>query len=432
MLITDIIAKKRDGLELNSKELEFVANSAAKGTVPDYQLSALLMAIFLNSMTEQETADLTLAMAKSGDMLDLSPLGEHTADKHSTGGVGDKTTLISAPIAAALGCTVAKMSGRGLGHTGGTVDKLESIDGFKTSVSSDDFMKIARKTGLCMAGQSGNFAPADKKLYALRDVTATVECIPLIASSIMSKKLASGAKTIVLDVKYGSGAFMKTPERAVELAEAMVKIGKNAGRNIAAVITDMDIPLGRSIGNSLEVIEAAQILKGNGDKRLTELSVALSAYMYSLSFDIDIETAQKQAETALKNGSAFNKLIDAVSAQGGDTKLLTGEREFKKAEHSFEIRAQHSGYISRLDSLILGRTAGILGAGRETLDSEIDFSAGIFLNRQYGEYVKEGETLAVAYGNKEKFKIANGLLASAFEISEQKPEEKPLIYKVIV
>ncbi len=432
MLITDIIAKKRDGLELNSKELEFVANSAAKGTVPDYQLSALLMAIYLNSMNEREITDLTLAMAKSGDMLDLSPLGEHTADKHSTGGVGDKTTLISAPIAAALGCTVAKMSGRGLGHTGGTVDKLESIDGFKTSVSSDDFIKIARKTGLCMAGQSGNFAPADKKLYALRDVTATVECIPLIASSIMSKKLVSGAKTIVLDVKYGNGAFMKTPEKAVELAEAMVKIGKNAGRNIAAVITDMDIPLGRSIGNSLEVIEAVEILKGKGDKRLRELSVYLASYMYSLSFGEDIDVARQKAEKILADGSAFNKLIDTVSAQGGDTRLLTGERKFETSKYSFEIKAPRSGYISRLDSLILGKSAGILGAGRETLDSKIDFSAGIKLEYRYGEYVKEGETLAVAYSNKEKIETAKEYLASAFDFSEQKPEERPLIFKVIV
>lgn len=430
--MTDIIAKKRDGLELNFEELEFIAQSAANDTVPDYQLSALLMAIYLNSMTERETTDLTLAMAKSGDILDLSVLGEYTADKHSTGGVGDKTTLISAPIASAMGCKVAKMSSRGLGHTGGTVDKLESIDGFNTAVPPENFIKIAEKTGLCMAGQSGNFAPADKKLYALRDVTATVECIPLIASSIMSKKLATGAKTIVLDVKYGKGAFMKTPDKASELAEAMVKIGKNAGRNMAAVITDMDIPLGRSIGNSLEVIEAVEVLKGKGDKRLRELSVFLAAYMYSLSFGVNIEDSLIKAEKVLLDGSAFNKLIEAVSAQDGDTKLLTGERQFKKAEHFFEIKAQSNGYISRLDSYILGKTAGILGAGRETLDSKIDFSAGILLKCHYGEYVNKGETIAEAYGDKSKFDYASDILASAFNITDEKPEDRPLIYKVIV
>ena len=431
MLMTDIIAKKRDGMELTPDEIEFVANGAANGSIPDYQLSSLLMAIFLNSMTDRETVNLTLAMAKSGDMLDLSPLGDKSVDKHSTGGVGDKTTLICAPIAAALGCIVAKMSGRGLGHTGGTVDKLEAIDGYKTSLTGEEFLKNAADIGLCMVGQSGNFAPADKKLYALRDVTATVESIPLIASSIMSKKLAAGAKTIVLDVKYGSGAFMKTPEQACLLAQEMVKIGKNAGRNIAAIITDMDIPLGKNIGNSFEVKEAVEILNGKGDERLKTLSVTLAAYMYALSFNIDINTAINNAQTILSNGSALKKLCDAVAAQGGDVGLLNGEKEFKNAESKLEFRAEKSGYLSKADSFLLGKAAGICGAGRETLDSTIDLYAGIVLEKQYGDYAKKGEVIATLYGKSEKLSVAAELLLDAFEYSENQPPKRPLIYKII-
>lgn len=431
MLTTDIIAKKRDGKELTTEEIQFIVNGAADGTIPDYQLSSLLMAIFLNSMTDREISDLTISMAESGDMLDLSSLGENTVDKHSTGGVGDKITLICAPIAAAMGCTVAKMSGRGLGYTGGTVDKLESIDGYKTSISGSDFLKIAAKTGLCLVGQSGNFAPADKKLYALRDVTATVENIPLIASSIMSKKLAAGAKTIILDVKYGSGAFMKTPKSASELALQMVKIGKSANRKIAAIITDMNIPLGRNIGNSLEVIEAAEILSGKGDERLKNLSVTLAAYMYSLSFGIDIKTAIINARETINNGTAFNKLCEVVAEQGGDTDYLKGKKEFQKTKFTIKIKAEQSGYISRCDSLLLGKAAGLLGAGRETLDSDIDLYAGITLNTLYGEYVNNGDILAFGYTNKSDFKAAEKLIMDAFEISDKKPDNNELIYKII-
>lgn len=431
MRMTDIIAKKRDGKELNQKEIEFFVKGAADGTIPDYQTSALLMAIYLGGMTENETTHLTLAMAESGDILDLSSLGDKTVDKHSTGGVGDKTTLVCAPIAAALGCTVAKMSGRGLGHTGGTVDKLESITGYKTSLSREEFFDTAKRHGICLMGHSGSFAPADGKLYSLRDVTATVESIPLIASSIMSKKIAAGAKTIVLDVKYGSGAFMKTPEKAEELAKSMVKIGKNAGRNTAAVITDMEIPLGNTIGNALEVKEACEILKGKGDKRLSDLCITLAANMYSLSFCVDIETATMAAQKSIEDGSAFKKLCDTVAAQGGDIKLLTGEKEFGKAESILYFKAPISGYISKIDSYLLGKAAGLSGAGRETLESVIDPSAGIVLKKQYGDFAKKGEVIAEVHGKQEKLDGISEFLSQAFAFSAELPPERPLIYKII-
>lgn len=431
MRMTDIIAKKRDGKELNQKEIEFFVKGAADGTIPDYQTSALLMAIYLGGMTENETTHLTLAMAESGDILDLSSLGDKTVDKHSTGGVGDKTTLVCAPIAAALGCTVAKMSGRGLGHTGGTVDKLESITGYKTSLSREEFFDTAKRHGICLMGHSGSFAPADGKLYSLRDVTATVESIPLIASSIMSKKIAAGAKTIVLDVKYGSGAFMKTPEKAEELAKSMVKIGKNAGRNTAAVITDMEIPLGNTIGNALEVKEACEILKGKGDKRLSDLCITLAANMYALSFGVDIETATMAAQKSIEDGSAFKKLCDTVAAQGGDIKLLTGEKEFGKAESILYFKAPISGYISKIDSYLLGKAAGLSGAGRETLESVIDPSAGIVLKKQYGDFAKKGEVIAEVHGKQEKLDGISEFLSQAFAFSAELPPERPLIYKII-
>ncbi len=431
MRMTDIIAKKRDGKELNQKEIEFFVKGAADGTIPDYQTSALLMAIYLGGMTENETTHLTLAMAESGDILDLSSLGDKTVDKHSTGGVGDKTTLVCAPIAAALGCTVAKMSGRGLGHTGGTVDKLESITGYKTSLSREEFFDTAKRHGICLMGHSGSFAPADGKLYSLRDVTATVESIPLIASSIMSKKIAAGAKTIVLDVKYGSGAFMKTPEKAEELAKSMVKIGKNAGRNTAAVITDMEIPLGNTIGNALEVKEACEILKGKGDKRLSDLCITLAANMYALSFCVDIETATMAAQKSIEDGSAFKKLCDTVAAQGGDIKLLTGEKEFGKAESILYFKAPISGYISKIDSYLLGKAAGLSGAGRETLESVIDPSAGIVLKKQYGDFAEKGEVIAEVHGKQEKLDGISEFLSQAFAFSAELPPERPLIYKII-
>lgn len=430
MRMTDIIEKKRDRLPLSENEIKFFVSGVTDGSIPDYQISALLMAILLNGMNREETLLLTNEMAKSGDMLDLSAL-PHTADKHSTGGVGDKTTLIAAPAAAAMGCTVAKMSGRGLGFTGGTVDKLESITGYNTAVTTEVFMRTARREGICIVGQSGNFAPADKRLYAIRDVTATVNSIPLIASSIMSKKLAAGAETIVLDVKFGSGAFMKTAADAVRLAEEMVSIGKGAGRKTAAVITDMDSPLGRAVGNALEVKEAVSVLKGRGPDDLKELSVLLAAQMYKLSFGASEKESLEKANRVISDGSAFTKLKNAAAAMGGDAGLLTGEREFPAAGGSKEIYAAESGYITSLDSETVGKASGMTGAGRETLKDKIDYSAGILLDKKYGDRVEKGERLAVLYGSPERLEDAAAALMSAYSYGSKKPPEKPLIYKII-
>ncbi len=432
MLMTDIIAHKRNKNELTNEEIEFFINGVTNDTIPDYQISALLMAIYLNGLSPKETVELTLAMANSGDMLDLSSLGDKTIDKHSTGGVGDKTTLICAPIAAALGCKVAKMSGRGLGHTGGTVDKLEAISGYKTSVSAEEMLEITKKHGLCLVGHSGNFAPADKKLYAIRDVTSTVESMPLIASSIMSKKLAAGAKNILLDVKFGSGAFMKSIEEAESLAEKMVEIGNNAGRKTAAVITDMDIPLGRYIGNALEIKEALEILNGKGDSRLRELCIALAAQMHSLCFDTNIKKSEELAIEVLENGNALKKLCQSAEALGGDIKLLTGETKFPEPQAEKKLIAKGDGYITAINSKLVGKAAALSGAGRETLGEEIDLSAGIFLNKQYGEFVKKGEVLATVYGKQKKLDSAVELLEKAYLISKEMPKSRPLIYKIIM
>lgn len=430
MRMTDIIEKKRDRIELSDNEIKYFISGVTDKSIPDYQISALLMAILLNGMNKREILTLTLEMAKSGDVLDLSPLS-HTVDKHSTGGVGDKTTLIAAPLAAALGCTVAKMSGRGLGFTGGTVDKLESITGYKTSLNIPKFKEIAGKTGMCVVGQSGNFAPADKRLYAIRDVTATVNSIPLIASSIMSKKLAAGAQTIVLDVKYGSGAFMKTPEDAEALAREMVEIGNGAGRNTSALITDMDIPLGFAIGNALEVKEAVSVLSGKGPADLTELCVALAAQMYSCSFKKSESESKAAATAALENGSAFEVLKNAVSAQGGDEKLLTGEHSFAAPHGCKEVLAQNNGYIVHMNSELVGKAAVISGAGREMLNDKIDPSAGIVLNKKYGDYVNAGEPIAIVYGKKEKLDDAADELLNAYSFGDKKPENRPIIYKTV-
>ena len=429
MRMTDIIEKKRDRLPLTDNELEFFVSGVTDKSIPDYQISALLMAILLNGMNPRETLTLTLLMAKSGDMLDLSDL-PHTADKHSTGGVGDKTTLAVAPIAAALGCTVAKMSGRGLGFTGGTVDKLESITGYKTALDTAEFKKIARQQGMCVTGQSGNFAPADKRLYAIRDVTATVNSIPLIASSIMSKKLAAGAETIVLDVKFGSGAFMKTPEDAEVLAHEMVAIGKGAGRKTAAVITDMDVPLGYAVGNALEVKEAVRVLKGEGEKNLTSLCILLAAKMYQISFDKTEEESIAAARRVTADGIAFKRLCAAVKAQGGNEKLLTGEHKFPAAAQ-IELTAEKDGYITAMNSETVGKAAVMTGAGRERLGDSIDYSAGIILSKKYGDYVQKGERLATLYGAPERLQNARERLADAYSIGESKPSDKPIVYKVI-
>lgn len=430
MLMTDIIEKKRDKHPLSDRELEFFVSGVTDKSIPDYQISALLMAILLNGMDRRETLTLTKLMAKSGDMLDLSDLF-HTADKHSTGGVGDKTTLAVAPIAAALGCTVAKMSGRGLGFTGGTVDKLESITGYKTALKTTEFKKIAKEYGMCVTGQSGNFTPADKRLYAIRDVTATVNSIPLIASSIMSKKLAAGAETIVLDVKFGSGAFMKSPDDAEKLAHEMVEIGKGSGRKTAAVITDMDVPLGFAIGNALEVAEAVKVLKGEGEETLTSLCVLLAAKMYQISFGVTEKESISSARRAIADGSAFKTLCAAVRAQGGDEKLLTGEHKFPEPESSLQLLSPSDGYITAMNSETVGKAAAMTGAGREKLGDGIDYSAGIILSRKYGDYVQKGERLATLYGAPERIKDACERLLEAYSIERRKPPEKSIVYKVI-
>ncbi len=432
MRMYDIIKNKRDNKELTKEEIEFFVKGYTDGSIPDYQASALTMAIFFNGMTEKETATLTLAMAESGDTVDLSQFENKTVDKHSTGGVGDKTTLIVAPIVASLGCIIAKMSGRGLGHTGGTVDKLESIDGFNTSLTNEEFFEQVKNTGIAVVGQTGNLTPADKKLYALRDVTATVDSIPLIASSIMSKKLAAGSHTIVLDVKCGSGAFMKTPEDAKALAEEMVKIGKNNGRNMAAIITDMNTPLGKNIGNSLEVIEAIEVLSGNGPDDLKFVAKALASEIVSLSKNINITEANELVENAISSGKAYEKLKEWIVAQGGNKKWIENPDNFPKAQFNEDIIAEKDCYISSMNAEEIGISSVILGAGREKKDDTIDMTSGIILNKKTGDKIKKGDIIATLYTNNESsLKSAKGKFLTAIEFSNEKPDEIPLIYEIV-
>jgi len=429
MRIYDIIEKKRDGHKLTKEEIDFFVREFTNENIEDYQASALLMAIFINGMDEEETVNLTESMSNSGDMLDLSAIDGITADKHSTGGVGDKTSLIVAPICASLGIKMAKMSGRGLGHTGGTIDKLESIKGFNVSLETDDFFKQVNEIGVSIIGQTGNLAPADKKIYALRDVTATVDNISLIASSIMSKKIAAGAKNIVLDVKCGSGAFMKNEQSATELAELMVKIGKKCGRNMAAVITNMDIPLGTNIGNALEIAEVLKILENKGDAQLRELCLVLSATILSISYDWDYEEAYKKAEQTLIDGSAMKKFKEFVGAQSNCPSMIV----LPKAKMSLEIKAKQDGYIQSIDSRIVGESAVLLGAGREKKTDTIDYGAGIVLYKKTCNEVKIGDTIAVLYAEtEERLKSAEKLFNTSFTIGDEKPKMKPLIYKTII
>ena len=428
MRIYDIIEKKRDGHKLTKEEIDFFVREFTNENIEDYQASALLMAIFINGMDEEETVNLTESMSNSGDMLDLSAIDGITADKHSTGGVGDKTSLIVAPICASLGIKMAKMSGRGLGHTGGTIDKLESIKGFNVSLETDDFFKQVNEIGVSIIGQTGNLAPADKKIYALRDVTATVDNISLIASSIMSKKIAAGAKNIVLDVKCGSGAFMKDEQSATKLAELMVKIGKKCGRNMAAVITNMDIPLGTNIGNALEIAEVLKVLENKGDAQLRELCLVLSATILSISYGWDYDDAYKKAEQTLIDGSAMKKFKDFVGAQSGCSEMIV----LPKAKMSLEIKANKNGYITSIDSRIVGESAVLLGAGREKKTDIIDYGAGIVLYKKTGEKVSVGETIAILYAESDdKLKNAEKLFNTSYVIGKEKPQIKPLIYKTI-
>jgi pyrimidine-nucleoside phosphorylase len=429
MDMLSIIRKKKRGEELSREEIEYMVAEFTRenGVIPDYQMSAFCMAVYFNGMTDAETAALTEAMAHSGDTLDLSRFGTRSVDKHSTGGVGDKTSLIVGPIVAACGGVFAKMSGRGLGHTGGTVDKLESVAGYRTSLTGAEFFAQAERTGIALIGQTGNLTPADKKLYALRDVTETVDSIPLIVSSIMSKKIAAGAHNIVLDVKCGSGAFMKDEESARTLARKMVDIGKVCGRNMAAVITNMDVPLGFAVGNALEVREALDVLLGADIPDLREICIALSAELIAMIHGVRAEEARRMAENAASSGAAYAKAKEWFSAQGGDIEAVLPEAEIKR-----EIYAEKTGYISHMNAEAVGRAACELGAGRKTKNDKIDFAAGIVLRKKTGDFVREGDVLCVLHTScAEKLGAAETAFRASLEFSAEKPEEKRLVIDVV-
>ncbi|MCR5324751.1 MAG: pyrimidine-nucleoside phosphorylase [Lachnospiraceae bacterium] len=433
MRMYDLIDKKRLGGKLTKEEIDFIVKGFTDGEIPDYQMSAFLMAVCLKGMDKEETVEMTLAMAHSGDMLDLSPIEGVKVDKHSTGGVGDKTTLVIGAMVAALGIPVAKMSGRGLGHTGGTIDKLESIPGFNTQISTEKFFDDVNRIKFAVAGQTANLAPADKKIYALRDVTATVSSLPLISSSIMSKKLASGAEVIVLDVKTGSGAFMKTLKDSVALAAAMVEIGNGAGRKTYGVITDMNQPLGRAVGNTLEVIEAINALKGNAPKDLMEDALVLGQYMvYGSGHAKSPEEAREMLEGTIKDGSALRKFAEMVEAQGGDPSYIYDTDKFEKAKFVEPAICQADGFVREIKTDDVGIASLILGGGRETKDDIIDHAVGLIIEKKIGDEVKKGDTLAYIHANdREKFEAAKAKLISAYTIGE-KPEKLPLhVYGVV-
>ncbi len=434
MRVYDIIQHKRDNKELSGEEIQFFVKEYTAGNIPDYQAAALAMAIFFNGMTPEETAALTLAMAHSGDVMDLTQIKGVKVDKHSTGGVGDKTSLVLGPMVAALGVPVAKMSGRGLGHTGGTIDKLESFPGFQTGIPEQEFFDNVNRIGIAIAGQTGNLAPADKKLYALRDVTATVESIPLIASSIMSKKIAAGADVIVLDVKVGSGAFMKDEESAVKLADTMVRIGDNVGKKTMAVVSDMDEPLGYAVGNALEVKEAIDTLAGNGPQDLYELCLELGSHMVAGAGKAqNCAEAKEMLAGTIKDGSALRKLAELVEAQGGNPEAVYDTELLPKASIEYEYRADTKGYVSRIVCDIVGTSAMVLGGGRENKDSVIDLSVGIVLEAKKGAYVHKGDVLARFYANDEnKLSDAVKRFADAYVIEDTKPAGSRLIKKVIM
>lgn len=433
MRMYDIIMKKRNGGELTREEIRFFIEGYTRGEIPDYQVSALTMAIYFQKMTEKETYELTMAMAESGEMLDLSAIKGCKVDKHSTGGVGDKTSLALTPMVAACGIPVAKMSGRGLGHTGGTIDKLESFDGFNIALTREQFIGNVNKIGIAIMGQTADLAPADKKLYALRDVTATVDNMSLIASSIMSKKLAAGADAIVLDVKTGSGAFMKAKEDAFALAGEMVQIGKNAGRNTIAVVSDMDQPLGLAVGNALEVKEAIDTLKGQGPADFVELCMTLGSQMLIAGGCADTqEEARAKLNQVIADGSALKKLAEFVEAHGGDSKAVYDTELLPNAGIVEPVLAKEDGYIYKIACDEIGICSLILGGGRETKESEIDLSVGIVLEKKVGDYVKAGEPLAYIHANdKGKLAVAKERFYGAYTMSKEQPEERELIWGVI-
>ena len=433
MHMTDLIEKKKNGLELTDEEIRFIVNGYTAGEIPDYQMSALLMAIVFRGMTVPETTALTMAMAHSGDMVDLSALGAHTADKHSTGGVGDKTSLVLCPMAAACGAKMAKMSGRGLGHTGGTIDKLEAFPGFSTAMSPERFLEIADTVGFVIAGQTANLAPADKKMYALRDVTSTVNSIPLIVSSIMSKKLASGAKTIVLDVKTGSGAFMETEEDAFTLAREMVNVGREAGRNMAAVVTDMDQPLGFAVGNALEVKEAIAVLKGENVPDLKELCMVLGSNILVRSgLAADEAEARASLSEAIDSGAALKKLADMVTAQGGDAAAVYDTSLLPAAPVQRHVKAPCDGYIAAMEAKNIGLVSMHLGGGRATKEDVIDLSVGVVLAAKVGDHLRAGDELAVIHAADEAAaEEAEKELLACYTFSEEKPVRPPFIRGVV-
>ena len=431
MRIYDIIAKKRDGGVHTRAELEALIRGYVAGDVPDYQMAAWMMAVYLRGMTDEETAILTDVMARSGEMVDLSPIAGVKVDKHSTGGVGDKTTLVIAPIAAACGVKIAKMSGRGLGHTGGTIDKMESVPGTRTALSQEDFFAQVNRTGIAVIGQSENIAVADKKMYALRDVTATVSCIPLIASSIMSKKLASGSDAILLDVTTGTGAFMKTVEESIQLARLMVSIGAHHGRKVAAMITDMDTPLGHNIGNSLEVIESMEVLKGRGPADLTEVCLALAGQMLVLAGKGSPAACRAMAKAAIADGSAFAKCKEMFAAQGGDVRVLEDYSLFVQPAARYDLLADADGYITENDAEKIGTASVLLGAGREKKGDALDYAAGIILHKKRGDRVRRGDVLATFCGAPERFAAAEAAYRAGLVIGPDKPKDLPLIYALV-
>lgn len=431
--MNDIIYKKREGGKLSKAEIEYFIGGYVAGDIPDYQASALLMAIFFQKLDREETFLLTDAMRYSGDTIDLSPIKGIKVDKHSTGGVGDKTTLVVAPLAAACGVPIAKMSGRGLGFTGGTVDKMESIPGFRTALEPDEFLNQVNEIGMAVIGQTAHITPADKKLYALRDVTATVDNFGLIASSIMSKKLAAGSDAIVLDVKVGDGAFMENLDDAATLANLMVDIGNNAGRRTVAAITEMGQPLGCAVGNALEVIEAIETLKGKGPEDISELAEKLAGIMIYLGGKADTpEQGHDMAANALKNGSGLDMLEKFIAAQGGNPKVIEDYSLFPQAGSKIELKAERAGYVSKIAAKVIGMASQHTGAGRATKEDEIDLAAGVLLNKKVGDYVREGEVLATFCGNSEA-KLANALeeAKKAFEISDERVERPKLIKQII-
>ena len=431
MRMIDIIEKKRDGKSLTKEEIEFFVNGYTHGEVPDYQASSLAMAIFFQDMNDEERAALTMSMVKSGEKIDLSDINGIKVDKHSTGGVGDTTTLVLAPLVAAVGVPVAKMSGRGLGHTGGTIDKLESVKGFNVEISEKDFIKLVNDNQVAVIGQSGNLTPADKKLYALRDVTGTVNSIPLIASSIMSKKIAAGADAIVLDVKTGSGAFMKTLDDAEALAHAMVRIGNNVGRNTMAIISDMSQPLGNAIGNALELKEAIATLKGNGPKDLTELVLTLGSQMVVLAEQAtSLDEARQMLIDAIKTGKALNKFKTFLSNQGGDDSIVDSPEKLPSAKYQVEFKAKKDGYITEIIANEIGVASMMLGAGRQTKEDVIDLGVGIVLNKKVGEHVEKGENILTIHTNTKEIDDILYKLDNSITI-ESKGEAPTLIHKII-